>query len=116
MPASTAAGHEAAAPDGAELVRLPAADGVIAPRAIVDALASLGLRRILIEGGARTISRFLDAGLLDRLHLLVAPVILGSGKQGIDLAPIASLASALRPKVDAHDLGRGEVLFDCDFG
>ena len=57
---------------GAELVRLDAHDGIIPPRAIVEALFRQGLRRILIEGGARTIAAFIEAGCVDRLHVLVA--------------------------------------------
>ena len=43
--------------------RLPAADGQIAPAAILAALAERGFRRMLIEGGADTVSRFLAARL-----------------------------------------------------
>ena len=39
-----------------------------------------GFRRVLIEGGADTVSRFLAAQCLDRLHVMVAPIILGSGR------------------------------------
>ncbi len=102
------------APHGAELVRLPLVDGLISPRAIVDALFATGLRRVLVEGGARTISAFIDAGCVDRLHILMAPVIIGSGKTGLDLAPVASLDRALRPKTGIHVLAGGEVVFDCD--
>jgi riboflavin-specific deaminase-like protein len=102
------------APGGAELIRPPVNDGAFAPSDIVAALFARGLRRLLIEGGARTISLFIDAGQIDRLHLLVAPVIIGSGKTGLDLAPITNLASALRPRVETHHLGDGEMLFDCD--
>ncbi len=102
------------APHGVELVRIAARDGVIDPGEIVEALAARGLRSLLVEGGARTISTFLDAGRVDRLHILMAPVIIGSGVTGINLAPIARLENALRPRVEVHDLGGGEVLFDCD--
>ena len=102
------------APHGTELVRLPLVDGAIPPRDIIATLYEMGLRRILIEGGARTISAFIDAGCVDRLHLLMAPVIIGSGKAGLDLRPVESLAQALRPKTDVYPLGGGEVLFDCD--
>ena len=88
-------------------------DGSIAPMRIVEALAGLGLRKLLIEGGASTISRFIDAGCMDRLHILMAPIILGSGRQGLDLAPISSLGDALRPRTSAFILPEGEVLFDC---
>lgn len=102
------------APHGAELVRLPLTDGVIPPEAIVSTLFDMGLRRILIEGGARTISSFIDAGCVDRLHILMAPVIIGSGKPGLELRTIERLDQALRPTTHVHPLGGGEVLFDCD--
>ncbi len=104
-----------AAPPGAELVLLDARDGVIPPRAIVEVLFGWGLRRILIEGGARTIAGFIEAGCVDRLHVLVAPVIIGSGRSGLDLSPIEKLDLALRPRMQAHLLDGGDVLFDCDF-
>lgn len=101
---------------GAQLLRLPRdSSGGIPPAAILGALFGLGLRRILIEGGARTISGFIDAGCIDRLHILMAPVILGSGRAGLDLAPIETLRDAIRPTVHPYALGGGEVLFDCAF-
>lgn len=100
---------------GAELLPLEAPSGMIPPAAIVEALFARGLRRILIEGGARTIAAFIEAGCLDRLHLLIAPMIIGSGRSGLDLSPIQSLQLALRPRTQAHLLESGDVLFDCDF-
>ena len=92
---------------------LPTADGRIAPPAILAALAERGLRRLLIEGGADTVSRFLAAGCLDRLHVMVAPIILGSGRASFILPPIERADQALRMPVHAHQLD-DEVLFDCD--
>jgi diaminohydroxyphosphoribosylaminopyrimidine deaminase/5-amino-6-(5-phosphoribosylamino)uracil reductase len=69
-------------PPDIEVIALPRTDGHIAPSAILGALAERGLRRVLVEGGADTVSRFLAARCLDRLHLLVAPIILGSGRTG----------------------------------
>lgn len=89
------------------------ADG-LSPTAIVAALFERGYRRLLIEGGALTVSRFIDAGAIDRLHVLVAPMIIGSGQTGLELAPIAKLAQALRPPTSVHVLADGDVLFDCD--
>jgi riboflavin biosynthesis pyrimidine reductase len=60
------------------------------------------------------VSSFLDARAVDRLHVLVAPVILGSGKPGLTLEPIDTLAQALRPATHVHVLTDGDVLFDCD--
>ena len=98
---------------GVETVRLPAPGGEIAPAAILRALAEQGFRRILIEGGAHTVSRFIAAGCLDRLHVVVAPMMLGAGPSGVTLKPIARADEALRVPMQGHLLGE-EVLLDCD--
>lgn len=109
----TAEGAWPELPPGVERVALPVAGGVIEPAAILVALAERGFRRIMIEGGSQTVSRFLAAGYLDRLHIVVAPIILGAGRGGVALAPVKSCAEALRPPMRLHRLD-GEVLFDCD--
>ena len=109
----TAEGRRPELPAGVERVSLPATDGAIAPAAILAALAARGFRRMLIEGGSHTVSRFLASGCLDRLHIVVAPIILGAGRGGVALEPVASCADALRPPMRLHRLD-GEVLFDCD--
>jgi riboflavin-specific deaminase-like protein len=96
-----------------ETIALADTEGRIEPRAILDALVERGLRRVLIEGGAQTVSSFLSAGCLDRLHVVVAPMILGSGIAGLDLPPIADMTGALRVPMRTHALG-SDVLFDCD--
>ena len=100
-------------PEGVEIVGMPISGGQIAPSAILAALAERGLRRILIEGGADTVSRFVAAGCLDRLHVVVAPIVLGSGRAGLTLPPIERADQALRPPMRVHRLD-DEVLFDCD--
>ncbi len=102
------------APAGVETVRVSGQDEPMSPVAIVEALFAVGLKRLLIEGGAWTVSSFIDADVVDRLHVLVAPMILGSGKTGLQLNPIARLAEARRPKTHVHILADGDVLFDCD--
>lgn len=101
-------------PAGVETLGLAEEAGPHCPRRIRADLGRLGFRRILVEGGARTISAFIDAGCVDRLHVLLAPVILGSGRAGLDLEPIGALAGALRPRTQAYPLPDGDVLFDCD--
>jgi len=96
-----------------ETIGLPKTGGQIAPAAILLALAERGFRRILIEGGADTVSRFLAAKCLDRLHVIVAPIILGSGRASLSLPPIVRADEALRAPIRIHQLD-DEVLFDCD--
>ena len=109
-------GAAAAGVPGCEVLRLPpdsAADGGIAPAALVRALRERGCRRLLIEGGGTTVSRFLQARALDRLHVTVAPLVIGSGPPAITLDPITSLDDALRPPCRQFRLG-DDVLFDLD--
>ncbi len=100
--------------DRARLIQLPVANNAIDPRAIVRALNDAGYNRLLVEGGNCTLSRFMDAQLLDRLHLIMAPVIMGSGKPGLQMTPINRLHEALRPEVTLYPLGQ-DILFDCNF-
>lgn len=99
----------------AEVIRLTPGPGGLPPQAILQALAARGLERVLVEGGARTIARFVEAGLVNRLHVAVSPLIIGSGPAGISLSPIEKLSSAYRPRTEVYDLG-SDVLYDCHFG
>ena len=100
--------------DGPEVLTLPASgpEG-FEPAAVLEALRARGLRRVLVEGGGVTVSRFLEAGLLDRLHLTVAPLLMGSGRAGITLPPIETLDQSLRPRCRHVPLG-DDLLFDLD--
>jgi len=109
----SSAGARPPLPSGIEVIGLARSEGQLAPAAILAALAERGMRRILIEGGANTVSRFFQARCLDRLHIMVAPIILGSGRPSFTLPPIARVDEATLMPMRAHPLG-DEVLFDCD--
>jgi riboflavin biosynthesis pyrimidine reductase len=98
----------------AEILTLPASrpEG-FEPGAVLEALRVRGLRRVLVEGGGITVSRFLEAGLLDRLHLTVAPILMGSGRPGITLPPIETPDQSLRVRCRHVPLG-DDLLFDLD--
>lgn len=98
----------------AEVVGVPAEDGNLQPAVVLDILAQRGLRRVFVEGGGITVSRFLAAGCLHRLQITIAPLILGSGRPSISLPEIGRLSDGLRPTVRKFDLGR-DVLFECRF-
>ncbi|MFC5382663.1 RibD family protein [Aquipuribacter nitratireducens] len=84
------------------------------PHDVLDRLADRGLVRVLVEGGGRTVSRFLRAGALDRLHLSVAPVLLGAdGTTGLGVPGPALARDALRPPSRTFRLG-DDVCFDLD--
>jgi len=52
-------------------------DGISA--ILSSARSAAGVRNIWIMGGANTAQQFLKAGLIDELHLHIAPVLLGRG-------------------------------------
>jgi diaminohydroxyphosphoribosylaminopyrimidine deaminase / 5-amino-6-(5-phosphoribosylamino)uracil reductase len=107
-------GKSSPLPNGVEEVILPVENGMINPNFIINALFSLGLAKFLVEGGAKTISQFISHNAVDRLHVLVAPMIIGSGKPGIELPPISVVDDALRPLTEVTILSDGDVLFDCN--
>jgi riboflavin-specific deaminase-like protein len=109
----TAEGARSTVSGRATVIQLPAKDGRIEPASIRAALRELGFRRVLLEGGADTLSRFLAADCLDRLHVVVAPIILGSGRASVTLPPIARVAEARAVRMRTFPLGE-EVLLDCD--
>ena len=56
--------------------------------ALEQAKRAAGAKDIRVGGGVATIRQYLEAGLVDELHLAFAPVLLGSGEHllgGIDL-------------------------------
>ena len=80
---------------------------------LLGALRNRGGRRIFVEGGGVTVSAFLEANLLDRLHMAIAPLIIGDGRPAIRLPPRATLSDCHRPQYRVFRMG-GDVLFDCD--
>lgn len=95
-------------------VTMPCQTREIPPADIVSALADLGYRRLLIEGGASTLSKFLAAKALPRLHVTIAPFIIGSGLNGLTLPSIQLLDEAPRPRARVYQLG-SDILFDLAF-
>lgn len=98
----------------AEVLGVARAGSSLDAAAFKKALAARGLRRLFVEGGGVTVSAFLAQRALDRLQVTVAPVIIGSGRPGVQLPAIADLAAALRPRVRRFRLGE-DTLFECIF-
>jgi dihydrofolate reductase len=59
--------------------------------ALKQAKAAAGKRDVKIGGGVSTVRQYLQARLVDEMHLAVAPVLLGQGEnlfQGLDLSAL----------------------------
>lgn len=90
-----------------EVLPLPCTDPDrgFAPKQVVAALAERGLGRVLVEGGGVTVSRFLGAGVLDRLLVTTAPLLVGDGVPGLRFEGHDRLADALRAPSRRFPLG-----------
>ena len=80
---------------------------------LIRMLRARHCHRIFVEGGGVTVSMFLQANLLDRLHLAIAPLLIGNGRAAIRLPAPAALDDCHRPNYRVFRMG-GDVLFDCD--
>ena len=101
------------APPKVENLALPLTDGQIDPKNLLQRLQQIGISRVLIEGGAKTVSGFLQAKCLHHLHLIVAPIVMGSGRPSFELPPILHMDQATRMSTSTHVLGN-DVLFACE--
>ena len=114
----TAAGHEkgkvaAIQKQGKEvLVVQKGADGQVALRSLMKALAQRGIASILVEGGANVITSLLKEGLVNRIVVITAPLILGKGIEAIGDLGIIDLERAIRPSSYKVSRIGADVIFD----
>jgi riboflavin biosynthesis pyrimidine reductase len=74
------------------------AQGRVSVVDVVEDLANRGFRSIFVEGGGQVITSFLRAGLVHRMIVVTAPLLIGRGVEAIGELGTASLAQALRPR------------------
>ena len=97
----------------ADVIELDRDERGLGSAALIEALAERGLTSVFVEGGGRTVSTMLQDGVLDRLQIAVAPLILGRGRPGLDLPGRAAIRDCIRPDSRLFRMGN-DVLFDCD--
>ena len=82
---------------GATVVRCPLRDGRVDVSALLTRLFDLEVRAVLVEGGGEVHAAFLDASIVDRAALFVAPLLLGGrAAPGVIGGEGRELKSALR--------------------
>ncbi len=107
-------GREDCSQPGVDCLRLPTVDGMFRPADVMALLHGRGARRVFVEGGGRTVSHLLESGCVDRLHLAVAPLLMGDGRNTLSLALGRTLSDCPRPAVSVYRMDK-DWLFDCDF-
>ena len=97
----------------AQVTEIRAPGGQLALEELLAVLHERGCYAVFIEGGGTTVSAFLQAHLLDRLQIAVAPLLIGAGRPGIQLAASPRLRDCLRPEHRIYRMG-GDILYDFD--
>jgi diaminohydroxyphosphoribosylaminopyrimidine deaminase/5-amino-6-(5-phosphoribosylamino)uracil reductase len=79
------------------VVPVPSRDGRVDVRAALAALAEREVRAVLVEGGGEVHGAFVDAGLVDRVAVFIAPRLMGGREATPSIGGLGlSLADALR--------------------
>jgi diaminohydroxyphosphoribosylaminopyrimidine deaminase/5-amino-6-(5-phosphoribosylamino)uracil reductase len=101
---------------GAQVVRCPSADGRVSPAGVLATLAEREVRGALVEGGAEVAASFLEAGLVDRVAMFLAPLLLGGTRApsvvagvGRDLKRAVALEAVEVRRVGDDVLVEGDV-------
>jgi len=75
-------------------------------------LGDLGIRSVLVEGGASVFTSFLREKLFDRISFFIAPMVIGKGIEGIGDLGIRRIADHLRlERIRYHRVGN-QLLLD----
>ena len=106
------AGKAALAAGGAVLQLLPPADQREQVAALLAILAEQGITRLLVEGETSLATAFLRAGIIDRIHLLDAPISIGADRTpAVDLLDVRRLRDArCWHQIEARPLGGDRLL------
>jgi diaminohydroxyphosphoribosylaminopyrimidine deaminase / 5-amino-6-(5-phosphoribosylamino)uracil reductase len=107
------AAARAARERGEDVLEVPASCNAMDLSDLLLQLRARGHCRIFVEGGGVTVSSFLEAGLLDRLHIAVAPLLIGQGRPAVRMSPRVHLRDCLRLHHRVYRAGL-DILFDCD--
>lgn len=81
-------------------------------KSLMQVLAKRGISSILVEGGGEVITSLLKGGLVNRLVVITASLILGKGIEGIGDLGITEIKQAIRPTTyKVRRIGE-DVIFD----
>ena len=70
----------------------------------ITQIKKLKFKNILVEGGSKTISELIDNKYIDILQFMIAPILIGSGINSLNLKEISNLNKAIRPKHNFNEL------------
>ena len=71
---------------------------------LITQIKKLKYKNILVEGGSKTISELINNKYIDILQFMIAPILIGSGINSLNLKEISNLSKAIRPKHNFNEL------------
>ena len=71
---------------------------------LIMQIKKLKYKKILVEGGSKTISELINNKYIDILQFMIAPILIGSGINSLNLKEISNLNKAIRPKYNFNEL------------
>jgi len=71
---------------------------------LITQIKKLKYKNILVEGGSKTISELINNKYIDILQFMIAPILIGSGINSLNLKEISNLNKAIRPKSNFNEL------------
>ena len=71
---------------------------------LITQIKKLKYKNILVEGGSKTISELINNKCIDILQFMIAPILIGSGINSLNLKEISNLNKAIRPKHNFNEL------------
>ena len=71
---------------------------------LITQIKKLKYKNILVEGGSKTISELINNKYIDILQFMIAPILIGSGINSLNLKEISNLNKAIRPKCNFNEL------------
>ncbi len=81
---------------GVRVVAVPGGDSGVELMPALESLAASGVDSLFVEGGSAVITAFFAAGLVDRLVLVTAPLVIGRGISAVADLGVQDLGEALR--------------------
>jgi len=87
-------------------------DGRVELVSVMKQLAERGISSLLVEGGKEVITSLLKEGVVNRMVIITAPLVLGKGIEGIGDLGITDLEGAIRPSSYKVRRTGEDVVFD----
>ena len=83
---------------------------------VMSYLGGHGIATLLVEGGSRVITSCLAARIVDRMVLVSAPLVIGTGTEAVGDLGVTELSEAIRGRTRSVRIAGNDIVWEIDFG